>query len=153
MTGPDQSRLDGLLGRFFSFRGRMSRRDFWRATLILQLAFAPGWLLGLFAILAFGRPGGVVIAVLLPAYLIAVASLTVRRLHDRNRTGWWLAPMVFVPLIGVGVSDSFLHSHNAVLTGAGLALWLMVLLGQLLVFIDIGLRPSVQGPNVFSLSA
>ena len=96
------------LGKYATFRGRARRREYWLWQLFLILLFGVlyAWLTGqtgpippdatpdeVSAILE-GAPGA-----MLPATLIALASLglflpslavSVRRLHDSDRSGWWL---------------------------------------------------------------
>lgn len=84
------------LRNYAVFSGRASRRDYWMAVLINTAI-----LIALFC-LAFGgtKTGG-----LLPyaAYALAtflpMLALGVRRLHDTNRSGWWLLIGV-VPIAG-----------------------------------------------------
>lgn len=98
-----------VLRNYFQFSGRASRREFWMFTLINTLvAFifgSVGFVLsnifkdsgsegeGVFqAIVLFGPIILYSIFVLIPSLAVSV-----RRLHDTNRRGWWLL-MNFVPL-------------------------------------------------------
>ena len=72
----------------FSFRGRINRAKYWLAVLVFVVADAAlgllGWVLdnGLaFQILSF---------VVNLAVLIASIAVCIKRLHDRDRSGWWL---------------------------------------------------------------
>lgn len=75
--------------RYFDFKGRASRSEFWCFTLIV-LAIA---VLGLILDLALdnGEDGPLFITalVVIPHY-IPVLAASVRRLHDIDRTGWWV---------------------------------------------------------------
>jgi uncharacterized membrane protein YhaH (DUF805 family) len=72
---------------------RLRRRDFWLLTLAVWLVF-----FAVRAALLLDRPGlpGTLWAALC---LSAIAALAVARLHDRNRSGWWLAAAM-VPVAG-----------------------------------------------------
>lgn len=81
------------VGRYFSWRGRLARGQFWWQGLGLWgLLYALSALLGALAT-------GVVVWLLNGAVLLALVTLCIRRLHDRNYTGWWLV-VVLVPVAG-----------------------------------------------------
>ena len=48
----------------------------------------------------FNSPGGAFYAIVTLANLIPSIAVSVRRLHDTDRSGWWWLIM-FVPLIGI----------------------------------------------------
>jgi uncharacterized membrane protein YhaH (DUF805 family) len=75
--------------KYFDFEGEASRPEFWWFVLFigvvnLALAVVSNKLNGVFSL-----------AVLLP-----FLAVTVRRLHDTNRSGWWLL-IWFLPLVGL----------------------------------------------------
>ena len=138
----------------FSFRGRINRAKYWLAVLVFVVADAAlgllGWVLdnGLaFQILSF---------VVNLAVLIASIAVCIKRLHDRDRSGWWLllfyAGPVAVALIGgfifwaaadtVGMSAewSYLGLRLCLLGGIALAIW---------GFVEIGCRRGTAGYNRF----
>lgn len=86
--------------KYAVFSGRARRKEYWYFLLInivisLILSFIDG-LTGIYsADMGMGLFGGIyALAVLIPG-----AAVSVRRLHDTGRSGWWLL-IVFVPLIG-----------------------------------------------------
>ena len=91
------------LKKSFTYRGRASRSEYW----YFCLAHATAVIILLILLVSFddlhSRKGTVAVAAALGAfYLITFApflAVTVRRLHDTNRTGWWYL-LVFVPVIG-----------------------------------------------------
>src|SRR5690606_1203448 len=95
--------------RYFSFRGRDSRRDFWRTFLVLQVSIVIVWCLGMIAILALGRMGGAVMVAGIVAYIVAALAWIARRLNDRGRNAWWSAPIAVGPFAlaaaGVHLTD------------------------------------------------
>ena len=135
--------------RFFSFRGRLSRMAYWRTMLTLQLWSAPAFCLSLFAILAFGSAAGVAITVVFATYMVAAVSCAVRRLHDRGKSGWWLIPMTFGPLLITALADRLLHIHDAAAAWSGLALSLVALFGNLWVWAEIGFKRGPLGANPY----
>jgi uncharacterized membrane protein YhaH (DUF805 family) len=85
-----------VLKKYAVFQGRARRKEYWMFTLIsLLVAIA-------FVIVdsvLFGGPslfyGLYGLAVLLPGL-----AVTVRRIHDTGRSGWWLL-IAFVPIVGL----------------------------------------------------
>ncbi len=80
---------------YLSFRGRISRRTFWRGvvwlllmTLLLNALFG---IAGMTAEEADGLANGLL---LWPALAVSI-----KRWHDRNRSGWWVL-VNLIPLIG-----------------------------------------------------
>jgi uncharacterized membrane protein YhaH (DUF805 family) len=129
----------------FSFRGRINRAKYWLAVLVFVVADAMlglvGWVLGngvTFQLLSF---------VVNLAVLIASIAVCIKRLHDRDRSGWWLllfyAGPVLVAIIGglifwaaadaVGMDWdwSFLGLRFCLLGGFALAIWGLVEIGCL----------------------
>ena len=100
--------IDDLLKRYVLFSGRASRAEFWISSLVLFiLLFATGVIdvtgitfdsndyLGSFVAQVkstFSNFGMII--------TIPVLSVTCRRLHDTNRSGWFLL-LYFIPLIGL----------------------------------------------------
>ena len=88
------------LKKYATFTGRARRREFWLFTLVnvlvvLALAFVDV-LTGSFSEqLEIGLLSGLyMLAVLVPSI-----AVTVRRLHDTDRSGWWVL-LGFIPIIG-----------------------------------------------------
>lgn len=90
----------GVLKKYAVFQGRARRKEYWFfvlfniiASVILNFIDRA---IGLYsAENGVGVLGGIYsLAVLIPAI-----AVTVRRLHDTGRTGWWIL-IAFVPVIG-----------------------------------------------------
>ncbi|RAP74928.1 DUF805 domain-containing protein [Paenibacillus montanisoli] len=82
-----------VLNNYVVFEGRARRKEYWMFVLfnvIISLVLS-----GLARMLGMSWISSIYsLAVLLPGLAVAV-----RRLHDTNRSGWWLL-INFVPLIG-----------------------------------------------------
>lgn len=86
--------------RYVAFHGRSARWEYWYWTLFVLLLSLG---LGVLDVAIFGDSyqtvaplqaiGGIVT-------LLPNISISVRRLHDIGRSGWWLL-LIFVPLIGM----------------------------------------------------
>ena len=83
-----------VLKKYAVFNGRARRKEYW---MFVLFNFIIDSVLGLLERLV-GGPGIVALLYSL-AVLIPGIAVSVRRLHDTNRSGWWLF-IVFVPIIG-----------------------------------------------------
>lgn len=77
------------LTRLFSFRGRASRLTYWRTQLWTSLVVAVLWVVTIFVAMGAGDVAVIPLLLGIPVLVISLAVL-VRRLHDRNRSSWWL---------------------------------------------------------------
>ena len=134
--------------KLFSIKGRTSRLGFWRVYLLSAVLIAVFWSLGLFAILAVGPAGGLLLAGLIPSFALYLA-VGLRRLHDRGKNIWWWVlfvpgPFVCIAAANLLMSDrtdaSALASLPFSLGGLGLAIWGLV---------EIGFRRGDPGPNQY----
>ncbi|GAC1476852.1 MAG: DUF805 domain-containing protein [Gemmatimonadaceae bacterium] len=88
-----------VLEKYAQFDGRAQREEYWMFTLVnILVSFAIG-LVGLVGLVK-GPYGINVLAVIYSvALIIPSLAVTIRRLHDTGRTGWWLL-VGCVPIIG-----------------------------------------------------
>jgi len=143
--------ITGLIRLFFSFHGRAGRPGFWLVSLtwfLLAEAFDYWWSERGLAVAA-GHDRVMVNAALvlgsLPA-LVSCVAISVKRLHDRNKSAWWLIPFgVAPPLLQIAASLNTLEAGPAVgLMVASIALSLWALF-------ELGFAPGTTGPNRFGL--
>jgi uncharacterized membrane protein YhaH (DUF805 family) len=82
-------------GNIFTYRGRASRSAFWWFALLQVIAYAVvSW------ISDYSRVAGIILDIVIGIpFILAGIALSVRRLHDSGRTGWWWW-IGFVPVIG-----------------------------------------------------
>jgi uncharacterized membrane protein YhaH (DUF805 family) len=95
-----RSYFDGLL-RYFEFSGRSTRMQYWMfslVTLIIAIgaAFGDSYLSGIPVTSAQTGPLTIFVALF---HAIPAITLTVRRLHDIGRSGWWYW-IGLIPLVG-----------------------------------------------------
>ncbi|MDB5672265.1 MAG: hypothetical protein JWO25_3224 [Alphaproteobacteria bacterium] len=153
------------LKRYADFSGRSRRTEYWMFVLFqFLIGIAYSLLLGLVggAALFGGDPGALVAAggavmiltaiyaLVCLALIIPAIAVAIRRLHDTNRTGWWvLAPLApyCLSFIGAAMAASSPGSPGAgamlALVGGLLALAMAV---ALIVFL---LLDGTRGPNRF----
>ena len=91
-----------VLKKYAVFSGRARRKEYWFFFLInIIIAFVLGFIEGL-----FGSPG-IISMIYSLAVLIPGIAVSVRRLHDTNRSGWWLL-IGLIPIIGAIVLIVFM---------------------------------------------
>jgi uncharacterized membrane protein YhaH (DUF805 family) len=133
----------------FSFSGRLNRKPYWLTTLcivlvllvVMVLAFAMGG-----AGLATGDFSGlgvlliIVVLAYIPLLWIGLA-ISAKRLHDRNKSAWWLVLFYLVPAILQGVGEQ-IGTAGIILTlaGFGISIWALV---------EIGFLRGTVGPNQY----
>ena len=110
------------MDKLLSFRGRAGRAEYWKFNIVFGvLLMIAGFIDGSMAPgddpFAFPTPWAQILVTLI--ILIPSMAVSVRRLHDRNKSGWWLL-IVLIPIIG--------------------PFWL---------FVDLGLLPAKEEGNTF----
>jgi len=90
-----------VLKKYAVFSGRARRKEYWYFSLFnllitIVLAVIDGMTGTLIAEANIGLLGGIYAL----AILIPLLAVSVRRLHDTDRSGWWLL-IALIPLIGV----------------------------------------------------
>lgn len=91
-----------LTSKFVTFSGRASRREYWGSILMLYVSASGLLIVGeiIGAIVGGGSGLGSVLCILFFLYtLVPSLALTVRRLHDTNRSGEMLL-LAFIPIVG-----------------------------------------------------
>jgi uncharacterized membrane protein YhaH (DUF805 family) len=96
--------MSDMIKRRFSFQGRISRRQYWIATLLYSVAWvAVAVILVVLSALNYNPPDDSITGLTIAGFVglglaaIALAFVTgaglassgVRRLHDRGKTGYW----------------------------------------------------------------
>ncbi len=113
------------LSKYAIFSGRASRSEYWYFVLFLFIA---GFVTASVDLVIFGDPEPVELfsGIFLIATFLPSIAVTVRRLHDRNYSGWWLAAPPGIFCLGIMLE---------VFWGELLALEVMAFL---LVFLSVG---------------
>jgi uncharacterized membrane protein YhaH (DUF805 family) len=150
----------------FSFKGRIRRLHWWVTTIIVSLV--AGGLTSILEIAARSTgsftldpntdtieptgPFGLAVGVVGLANLWINFALSAKRLHDRDRTGWWLLWQVLILtvaivliVVAVAVPE---EQRTPWATLAGLV-GVAALAISLWLFVEIGFLRGTQGPNRF----
>lgn len=88
-----------VLKKYAVFTGRATRAEYWYFILYNMLATIVLIALSFLGDKVLGRLGPALVVLYCLAIIIPSISVTVRRLHDTNHSGWWFF-IDFVPLIG-----------------------------------------------------
>ena len=102
-----------VLKQYAVFAGRATRTEYWMFALV-NLLIAFGILFAeamLRIILGMNTDGGILANLYALAVLLPALGVTIRRLHDTNRPGWWLL-ISFIPLVGAIVLIVFLATDS-----------------------------------------
>lgn len=159
------------LRRFADFSGRSRRKEYWSWILLQFLIGLLYWIL----IAAFGgaalmagdltaiaAAGGAILLISAIYGLVGLVffipslAVTVRRLHDTNRSGWWiLAPMIpYVLMIfltfGAAASVGPKPDESALASlGLGLIVLVLIMMVMGLILLVFMLLDGTPGPNKY----
>lgn len=135
---------------FLSFEGRITRKPYWIGILILLavMVVASGIIFGALPSIAAGSQATTVISVIaffgiiIPVFYASLA-LAAKRLHDREKSAWWLVLFYLVPAVLDGAAQA-LSNATAILVltliGAAISIWALI---------ELGFLKGTQGPNRF----
>lgn len=101
--------FDGLR-HYATFRGRATRSQFWLFTLFLYVLVFVGLLID-DAMGTIDDKAALFTGLIFTAHLLPYLAVTVRRLHDVDKSGWWML-ISFVPLVGLVAMLVFLCSPS-----------------------------------------
>lgn len=115
------------LKRYFDFSGRSRRKEYWSFALLLFIIYLVPlalMLAGGFPLMSMNDPeampaapgplflvGAGLMGLVALAIIIPTIAVTVRRLHDRDLSGWWYLGVIaasMIPFVGFLASIAFL---------------------------------------------
>jgi len=114
---------------WFSFKGRINRAKYWLVLLVGSAIFAT-ILLG--AIAAQSWALGILAGLLFIPFFVSSLAVAVKRLHDREKSAWWLLVFYLLPALLDGMAN-VAEDASLVFSLASFAvsLWAFVELGCL----------------------
>ena len=113
---------------FLSPKGRISRSQFWLG--ILGVAALAGC--------------GIAVAFWTPFAYGSLPFLAIKRLHDRNKSGWWTLVFLWAPGVTDRLSDKVIEESAT--------WWILVLIGSVLTIwgaVELGFRRGTDGENKY----
>jgi uncharacterized membrane protein YhaH (DUF805 family) len=124
----------------FSFQGRLNRRPYWLTSIAILVL-----ILMLVAILFALMDAGVILLVILAVLYIPLLwiafALGAKRLHDRDKSAWWLLLFYVLPSILSNVADQA--------SGSGILLLFISTVISIWAFVELGCLRGTVGPNRF----
>jgi uncharacterized membrane protein YhaH (DUF805 family) len=139
----------------FSFDGRIGRRTYWLAILALIVAVV----VFTFAPFLLDSEAAAVLLLVVSQFiwllsLWPVLAVGAKRLHDRNRNGWWLLVFWLLPaaLIVGGFSIALFDDPRTGRSGdfsTGVILVLASLPPALWGIVELGILPGTRGANLY----
>jgi uncharacterized membrane protein YhaH (DUF805 family) len=92
--------LDALKNKYATFEGRARRQEYWYFMLFYVLAVVALAIIDN-VIGMFNQEAGIGLlsAIFILATFVPTLAVTVRRLHDTDRSGWWIL-LEFIPIVG-----------------------------------------------------
>ena len=136
----------------FSFQGRINRKPWWLVGLALlavtvvvmgTVFVAAGGAVGndaLDSVASLGAVALIMFLLLIPLIWIGLA-LGAKRLHDRNKSAWWLAVFYLVP--------SLLDGAGSAAGGAGVIFSIAGLAISIWGLVELGFLRGTVGPNQY----
>ena len=143
------------LKRWFTFRGRIGRRQYWVSTVLYSVA----WVLGAVILITLAALNdnppndtitnftivgfvllGIAMTSLVGVTVTGLASTGVRRLHDRGKTGYWLVLYYLLPSMMLKNAGLDIVGLMFSLVSLGILIWAIV---------DLGILRGEAGSNVF----
>ena len=136
---PDESNT-GVARLWFGFSGRANRAKYW---LVAAINVAIMTVLTVVAIVGNAPALWIVFIIAILVLVVSSVAVSIRRLHDRGKSGWWVLVFIFVPglLNGVGSRlDDPVPMMILSLAGLAISIWALV---------ELGFLRGTQGDNAY----
>jgi uncharacterized membrane protein YhaH (DUF805 family) len=122
----------------FTFQGRINRAKYWLAVVVyislMIVVTATAFLLG------FGMLFFVILGIIYLVMLISSIAVGIKRLHDRDKSGWWLLLFYLLPAVLNGIGATLDMQTIFSLAGAAVSIWMIV---------ELGFLRGTSGPNQY----
>ena len=133
----------------FSPSGRTNRARYWLYSIVYGILWATAWVVFLFSVPRLTALGGVGTALVIVVGLALVVAglpilfISIRRLHDREKSGFWIFLFIFAPNLLSGVAEAITDPTAALVLGLAsiaISIW---------AFVELGCLKGTTGPNDF----
>jgi uncharacterized membrane protein YhaH (DUF805 family) len=138
----------GRFAAYLSFDGRANRQRYWLTSLAVAALLGVGAV-----VVSLMSVAATVLAVLLVPlfllYLWIVLAVGARRLHDREKSAWWLMVFQGVPILLSALRGLMILGTGNEAAGPGALLGLIGLGFSIWGFVELGFLKGTAGPNRF----
>ena len=136
---------DELKHLFYGLSGRIGRQQYWLGMLAVIGGFlALSLLIWTLGVLPPRALVALFIASAIVLVLIPSIAISVKRLHDHNKPGWWLIPFYVAPMVFDKISDRVAEDT--------VPWWVLVIVGLILslwAVLELGFLRGTNGPNAY----
>lgn len=131
----------------FSTAGRINRAKYWLAALLYTVVTCVAYIVALLLLLSLSDATAVILyvggGVLFLLLFFSGMVVAIKRLHDRNKTGWWCIPFLVLPGLLQGAANGLVSLETGLgLSVAGMALGIWGI-------VELGCLRGTIGPNRF----
>jgi uncharacterized membrane protein YhaH (DUF805 family) len=114
---------------WFGFKGRINRAKYWLVLLVSSAIFVTAVLI---AFAAQSWALGILAGLLLIPTLVSSLAVATKRLHDREKSAWWLLVFYLLPALLDGIANVIGDAGLVFsLASFGVSVWALVELGCL----------------------
>jgi uncharacterized membrane protein YhaH (DUF805 family) len=113
----------------FGFRGRINRAKYWMAAIAYTSMMIVVAGLGFF--FNFSIVFLIVAGIVFVALIVSGIAVGIKRLHDRDKSGWWLLAFYFVPPLLDGAGKAIGLAIIFQIAAFAVSIWAIVELGFL----------------------
>ena len=136
---------------FFGFKGRINRGKYWLAILIFVIV---GLIMGTISYVADqALPAQLLSIIVNIGLFISGLAVGIKRLHDRDKSGWWLLLFYVLPslLFGAGAGLFIYGVGEEAASGmiGGSVLYVLGLAALVWAIVELGCLRGTLGPNRF----
>lgn len=129
----------------FNTNGRLPRSRYWLAVLVYVVTALVGFIAALLLITSTSDAAAIILYVgggltFLTMYF-SITAVAAKRLHDRNKTGWWGIPFLALPGLLYGASTGLVSPSS------GFALLIVAALLFAWGVVELGCLRGTAGPN------
>lgn len=144
--------ISTCFSKYVTFSGRASRSEYWFYVLFLVLLSIVASIIDAILFPGTIESGGPVNAIISLGTFLPSLAVTWRRLHDTNRSGWWVGGMYLAIAVFVGVAIAMFAGNPGTAEDGALALLPLLGIGFLIyaiVLLVFLCQKGTLGPNRF----
>jgi uncharacterized membrane protein YhaH (DUF805 family) len=132
----------GFVQLWFGFTGRINRAKYWLVVLVnVGLVMAAAVVAAVTGLMLL-TPVWIAASVLFLVLLVSGLAAAAKRLHDRDKSAWWILVFILLPSVISGIGQQFGEAFVLVtgLISLAISIW---------AFVELGCLRGTRGPNRF----